>query len=192
MFAKHLTNLKSRIINPISKQFNNMAKVKPSSKNHSEIDSKKEWYVVYCKPNTEKKTAERLAQHGIKVYCPLKMELRQWSDRKKKVQVPVLPSMILVKLNDKDRSQVFQVSTVVRFLFWLKKPAVVNAKEVEELKKVLSGETSQVTVETMKKGDVIKLNGLGFNDEDAVIKYATKTHYCVYLERLGFLVKVRR
>ena len=169
-----------------------MASAEPTSKKLSKVDSKKQWYVVYCKPNTEKKTAERLAQYGVKVYCPLKTELRQWSDRKKKVQVPVLPSMVLVNIKYKDRSQVFQVPTAVRFLFWLKKPAVVRYNEVEELKKVLSGETSQVSVETMKKGDVIKLKGLGFDGEDAVIKYATNTHYCVYLERLGFLVKVKR
>lgn len=169
-----------------------MASTEPISKKLSKIDSKKQWYVVYCKPNTEKKTAERLAQCGIKVYCPLKTELRQWTDRKKKVQVPVLPSMVLVYLKDKERPQVFQVSTVVRFLFWLKKPAIVSAEEVVELKKVLSGETSQVSVESMQKGEAIKLKGLGFDGEDAVIKYVTKSHYCVYLERLGFLVKVKR
>lgn len=169
-----------------------MAEPEPTSKILSKINTKKQWYVVYCKPNTEKKTAERLTQCGINVYCPLKTEIRRWSDRKKKIQVPVLPSMILVHLKDKDRAKVFQVPTVVRFLFWLKKPAIVREEEVEELKELLSGKRSQVSVEPMKKGDVIKLNGLGFDDEKAVLKYTTKTHYCVYLERLGFLVKVKR
>ncbi len=169
-----------------------MAKAKSIAKKNPEIDSRKQWYVVYCKPNTEKKTAERISELGIKVYCPLKTEVRQWSDRKKKVQVPVLPSMLLVKTKDQDRASVFQVPTVVRYLYWLKNPAVVREEEVEELKKALSGEYSQVSIETMTKGDAIKLNGLGFDDEKAVIKYVTKSHYCVYIERLGYLVKVKR
>lgn len=164
----------------------------PTQKSLSKINTQKNWYVVYCKPNTEKKTAERLSEIGIKVYCPLKTEIRHWSDRKKKVHVPVLPSMILVRLKDKDRSSVFQVSTVVRYLYWLKEPAVVKDGEIDELKKIMSGEISQVSVEPLQKGDAIKLKGLGFDDEEAVLKYETKTHFCVYLERLGFIVKVKK
>ena len=169
-----------------------MAKAKPRQKHLSKTETQKNWYVLYCKPNTEKKTAQRLSECGVKVYCPLKTELRQWSDRKKKVEVPVLPSMIMVCLKEKDRSQVFQVSTAVRYLYWLKKPATVREEEIEELQNILSGQTSQVTVEQMSKGDAIKLSGLGFEDEKAVIKYVTKSHYCVYLERLGYMVKVKR
>lgn len=159
---------------------------------NSKTVSKKQWYVVYCKPNTEKKTAERLSECGIKVYCPLKVEVRQWSDRKKKVKVPLLPSMILVHLKDKNRQQVFQVPTVVRYLYWLKKPAVVNPKEIDALKEALSCEYSEVSVQNTAMGEAIKLNGLGFENEEAVIKYVTKSHYCVYLERLGFMVKVKK
>jgi transcription antitermination factor NusG len=169
-----------------------MANTEPTPIKHPKTDLKKQWYVVYCKPNTEKKTAEKLEQCGVKVYCPLKTEVRQWSDRKKKIKVPVLPSMLLVKFKDKDRPKVFQVTTVVRYLYWLNKPATVREEEVKELKKALSGEYSQVSIETKTKDDVIKLSGLGFEDEKAVIKYVTKSHYCVYIERLGFLVKVKR
>jgi len=169
-----------------------MASKKPIPKNLSKINSKKHWYVVYCRPNTEKKTAERLTQKGLKVYCPLKTEVRQWSDRKMKVQTPVLPSMILVKLRDKDRNLVFQAPNVVRYLFWLKKPAVVREEEVEELRKILSGDSSQVSVEAMTKGEAIKLKGFGFDDEEGILKYVTNSYYCVYLERLGFMVKVKR
>lgn len=169
-----------------------MAKTKPLQKYLPKTETQKNWYVLYCKPNTEKKTAQRLSERGIKVYCPLKTELRQWSDRKKKVEVPVLPSMLMVYLKEKNRQQVFEVPTAVRYLFWLKKPAIVKEEEIEELKNILSGKTSQVSVEQMSKGDAIKLSGLGFDDEKAVIKYVTKSHYCVYLERLGFMVKVKR
>jgi transcription antitermination factor NusG len=169
-----------------------MANAEPIPKKLSKINSKKQWYVVYCKPNTEKKTAERLNQSGIEVYCPLKTELRQWSDRKKKVQVPVLPSMVLVNIKYKDRLKVFEIPSAVRFLFWLKAPAVVREEEVNELKEILSGESSQVSVETMSKGEAIKLTGLGFDEQEAVLKYVTKSHYCVYLERLGYMVKVKR
>ena len=77
------------------------------------------WYVIYTKPRNEKKVAERLQQIGITVYCPMITMIKQWSDRKKKVQIPLLNSYVFVCLEDKEREKVFQVSGVVRYLFWL-------------------------------------------------------------------------
>ena len=47
------------------------------------LDSKK-WFVVYTKPRTEIKVSQRLSVLGIENYTPTRMEVRQWSDRKKK------------------------------------------------------------------------------------------------------------
>lgn len=169
-----------------------MAQLKPINLKFSKTKTEKNWYVIYCKPNTEKKTAENLMKCGIEVYCPLQKKIRQWSDRKKKVEVPVLPSMILVHIKEQDRPQVFQVHTVQRYLFWLKKPAVVKKEEIEQLKQALSKNPKNVSVEKIDDSHKVKLKGLGFDDKDAKLKYATKTHYCIYLERLGFVIKIER
>lgn len=42
-------------------------------------------------PGAEKKVKERLDQIGIENYLPLRTEYRVWSDRKKKVSVPLFP-----------------------------------------------------------------------------------------------------
>ena len=169
-----------------------MANIKPNISQNKPLANTKNWYVVYCKTNTEKKTALLLNQLGIKAYCPTRTELRYWSDRKKKVEIPVLPSMVLVYLKDKERNSVFQIPTVVRYLFWLKKPAVVLENEISALKSILSGDTSSVEIENVSQGDYIKLKGLGFEQEEATLKYVSKTHYCVYLERLGYLIKIKK
>ena len=59
------------------------------------------WHVLYTKPRHEIKTLERLAQNGFEVYCPMKTTLKQWSDRKKKVSEPLLPSYIFIKITEK-------------------------------------------------------------------------------------------
>ena len=62
------------------------------------LDSKK-WFVLFTKPRTEIKVSQRLSVLGIENYTPTRIEVRQWSDRKKKITVPLLPSMVLVSLN---------------------------------------------------------------------------------------------
>ena len=57
------------------------------------------WYVVYTKPKWEKKVAERLNEIGITAYCPFITKVSQWSDRKKKIEVPLFNSYIFVKID---------------------------------------------------------------------------------------------
>ena len=58
------------------------------------------WFVIHTKPRFEKKVEERLLSLGIEAYCPTRKEIRLWSDRKKKIDIPVLPSMVLVRLEE--------------------------------------------------------------------------------------------
>ena len=60
---------------------------------------------------------ERLFNAGFEAYTPFKIEIRQWSDRKKKIKVPLLTSMVLVKVAENDLNTVFGIPGVVRFLF---------------------------------------------------------------------------
>ena len=98
------------------------------------------WYVVYTKSRFEKKAEEHLLSLGVNAYCPIRNEIRLWSDRKKRIQVPVLPSMVLVNIDEKDIYKVFECPSVVRYMFWLGKRAVVRQSEVDLLKKYLKGD----------------------------------------------------
>ena len=111
------------------------------------------WYVIYTQPRNEKKVAERLENIGITAYCPLVTQIRQWSDRKKKVQVPLINSYVFVNVSEKEREQVFQVSGIVRFLFWLGKPAVVRDEEILALQESLKHTMSAVEVTGLQIGD---------------------------------------
>lgn len=53
------------------------------------------WFVLYVKPKQELKVAQQLANINVETYAPYKKEIRQWSDRKKKLMSPYLPLMFL-------------------------------------------------------------------------------------------------
>jgi len=88
------------------------------------------WFVVYTKSRNELKVQNHLISIGIEAFTPTRTELRQWSDRKKKVVVPLLPSMVLVRLDEKEAHKVFEIPGVVRYLFEHGKRAVVSNEEV--------------------------------------------------------------
>jgi len=94
----------------------------------------KRWLVLYTKSRTEKSVASRLETCGMEVYCPLKRSKRRWSDRWKWVEQPLFSSYVFVKATEEEREAVLSVPGVVRYLFWLGKPAVVRDEEIERIK----------------------------------------------------------
>lgn len=115
------------------------------------------WYVLYTKPRNEKKVAELLTAKGIEVYCPVKEEIRQWSDRKKKVLEPVFSSYIFVQLNDykEDHLPVLVTPGSVRFLWWNKKPGVVHDKEIQAIREFLNNyKGAEINIEVAKGQEV--------------------------------------
>ena len=149
------------------------------------------WYVVYTKPKWEKKVAEQLKNRGVECYCPLITQVRQWSDRKKKVQVPLFNSYVFVQLEESDRNLVLQSVGVVRYLFWLGNPAIVRNEEIEVIKKWLNESNDcEVTVAPYQIGDKVKLESGPFANQEAIVKEVNKTHYLLVLESLGCVLKM--
>lgn len=149
------------------------------------------WYVVYTKPKWEKKVAERLNEIGVVAYCPLVTKISQWSDRKKRISVPLFNSYVFVQVEDKDRNRVFEISGAVRYLFWLGKPAVVKDLEIEAIRQWLSApDVYEVALDQWKKGDKITLESGPFISQTAIIQEVKQNHYILILESLGCMLRV--
>ena len=148
------------------------------------------WNVIYTKSRSEKKVEERLKNIGIKAYCPVRTEVKFWSDRKKSILVPVLPSMVLVKIEKNKRNQVFDIPGVVRYMFWLKKHAVVRDSEVDSLKLLLkSNNIIEQNVASYNVGDEIKISSI--EDQLGIIKKISKNQIWVVLKQLGYVIKLK-
>ena len=147
------------------------------------------WFVIHTKPRFEKKVEERLLSFGIEAYCPTRKEIRLWSDRKKKVDVPVLPSMVLVRLKEKEVNDVFNINGVIRYMFWLGKRAIVREQEIDILKNYLNG-NAIINQEIIKLNSGDRINLSGFNNENGVIEKVSKNTAWVFLENLGYKIKL--
>lgn len=138
------------------------------------------------------KVAEKLNEIGIECYCPLIIQIKQWTDRKKKIEVPLFNSYVFVQLEDGDRNSVFQISGIVRYLFWLGKPAIVRDEEINIIKTSLaSPNLSDVSVSSIQVGDRIKLESGAFTNQDAIVQEISNTYYTLVLESLGCVLKIK-
>ena len=113
----------------------------------------KKWFVVNTRPQQELKVAEQLTALGITNYCPNITLVKQYSDRKKKVIRPLISSYVMVKLEENQREKVFSCTGIVRYLFFLGKPAVVPASDINLMQDHLNGVYNDIKVTTLHVGD---------------------------------------
>ena len=150
------------------------------------------WYVIYTKPRWEKRVATELEELDIEAYCPVVTEVRQWSDRKKKVVTPLFKSYVFVRLTEKTRQEVFKAPGVIQFLFWLGKPAVVKDVEIETIKKWLSDDEIEiVSTDHLSPGDQITIAEGNFKGQEAIIQKIGKKRLRLILKSMGFVVNVK-
>src|SRR6478752_682736 len=76
----------------------------------------KTWHAIYVKSRTEKKVGELLSERGIDNYVPLVKTMRQWSDRKKLVEFPLLNGYVFVSIAPIESEKVLQTRGVVNFV----------------------------------------------------------------------------
>jgi transcriptional antiterminator RfaH len=116
------------------------------------------WYPVYTHPRAEKSAYQLLLAKGITSYLPLRKELRQWSDRKKWVEEPLLKSYLFVWISAREYSEVLMTKGLCRFIYFSGKIASVPERHIENLRLLLASEAElEVTGRKYKKGENVEV-----------------------------------
>jgi len=152
----------------------------------------KKWFVVYTKPQQELKVASQLSAMGITNYCPTITLVKQYSDRKKKVTRPLLSSYVMVELDDKERNKVFVCNGIVRYLFFLGKPAVIPAHQINLMKDHLNGVYNDFKVTTLSVGDSHKITEGPFSGISGKVVETDNTKVKLELASLGMRITLRK
>ena len=152
----------------------------------------KKWFVVYTRPQQELKVAEQLSAMGITNYCPTITLLKQYSDRKKKVNKPLLSSYVMVELEENQRNKVFSCSGIVRYLFYLGRPAVVPTFEINLMQNHLNGVYNDSKVTTLSIGDSYTITQGPFSGNCGKVVEINKTKVKLELPSLGMRITLKK
>jgi len=146
----------------------------------------KNWYVLYTKPRHEKKVAERLTGAGFSVYCPLQKVVRKWSDRTKVVEEPLFKGYVFIQIENHKRDEVFTFPGTVRYLFWLRRPAVVREEEIATIQKWLGHyHHDRLKVTDITPGTYVRITSGKFMNEEGILIDTSNSKALVQLKGLG-------
>ncbi len=84
----------------------------------SGIGAAEHWYALHTQARHEKVVEHKLRERGIETFLPLVTEIHRWSDRKKKVQLPLFNSYVFARLTPTkvDRLRVLTIDGVFSFV----------------------------------------------------------------------------
>jgi transcription antitermination factor NusG len=125
----------------------------PSSPVHTDVF----WYATYTYPRHEKTVFEQLMQKSVECYLPLSEEVHRWTDRNVKVQLPLLPGYVFVRIPLSERRNVLSVGSVIRILSFNGRPQPLPESEIAALKRSLQYRRVERLPYYLCKGDRVRI-----------------------------------
>lgn len=162
----------------------------PSNGTGEGVARSKHWYVAYVRMHHEKKVSERLEKMRIENFVPIQQELHQWSDRRKLIDKVILPMMVFVYADPKERTEVLTIPTVSRFMVMRGEstPAIIPDEQMARFRFMLdySEESVSMSASPLSPGEKIQvikgpLSGL----KGELVTVNGKTKVAVRLTMLG-------
>lgn len=113
-----------------------------------ENNKKDFWLIILTKLRQEKNVRDYLLNQNFEVYLPLYQVVKQWSDRKKKIEVPLFNSIVFVK------------NEITNYTFFYENPLIkgVMKNKNKEFAYVRPHEIENIKIMLNEKESIVKIN----------------------------------
>jgi transcriptional antiterminator RfaH len=156
------------------------------------IDNTYKWYPIYTRSRAEKKTKLELDKKNIQSYLPLKKTVKQWSDRKKIVEEPLLKSYLFVYISAKEYAEVLMTNGFSRFIYFSGKIADLPEKQLNDLKLLLAhSDELEILEYDISPGEKILIKAGPFKGIIAeLVSLKNKKSVVLRLQNLGYTIHI--
>lgn len=119
------------------------------------------WYAVQTRSRHEKLVACHLKTRGVSQYLPIVVETHRWSDRRRRVELPLFPGYVFVRVADcnERRVEVLRIPGVVRFVGATPTGTAIPDTEIESVKTLVEGNLPWTSYPFLKTGQRVRIRG---------------------------------
>ena len=158
--------------------------------------SERTWHALYVRSRSEKKVLSQLEERGMEAYLPLVTKVKQWSDRRKKIEEPLFKSYVFVRSNAKEYLPILNVYGVMRFVMFEKEAVVVPDNQIVAIKRFVEDyehgeEYKMQNKEELKVGQKVRIINGPMKDLVGTLEtICNKRHLIVYINVVGQYIPV--
>lgn len=149
----------------------------------------KQWYALYVRSRAEKKVVTQLEDLGVEVFLPLVTRIKQWSDRKKKVEEPLFKSYVFVHSTAQQHIPILNVYGVIKFVTFEHQAVVVPDNQIIAIKRYIDDfdeKERELTNAELQVGDMVRItNGPMQGLIGRLHSVKDKRQLIVYIEAVG-------
>jgi transcription antitermination factor NusG len=129
------------------------------------------WYAVHTRSRHEKKVAAELLQKGITTFLPLLTQMRKWSDRRMKVDVPLFSCYVFVNIptSPETRIAVLRTLGVLAFVGGNNLASPIPPKEIEQIQTILDRKVPFAAHPFLEIGQRVRIRGGALDGIEGVL-----------------------
>ena len=153
--------------------------------------AKLRWYAAYTSANHEKRVAQQLTWRSVEHFLPVYESVRRWKDRRVRLQLPLFPGYVFVRLALRDRLRVLAVPGVARLVGFDGCATVVPAEDIEAIRACLEGNRDVQPHPYVRCGQRVRvLSGPLAGFSGILVRQKNRTRFVVSFEVLERSVSV--
>lgn len=120
-----------------------------------------QWYAIQTRPKHEKRAVSELEQKGIVAFLPLITEVHRWSDRRKKIELPLFSCYAFVNIPASVEMRVSVLSTngVLCFVGSQNKGTPIPDSQIAQIRTLLDSKVPFTSHPFLKVGQRVRIRG---------------------------------
>lgn len=151
----------------------------------------KKWFVLFTRPRYEKKIAQEISLMDYEHYLPLRTTLRKWSDRTKRIQEPLFPNYLFVKISMQEKYKVLSADGVVKFVSCAGRPVPISEMEIVKIKRIESADHDIAVERFSSIGEKVKVTeGIFAGLEGELIRAPQGSRLLIKLHMINYAISV--
>jgi len=129
------------------------------------------WYAIQTRARHEKVVADRLQEQGLTTFLPLLTEVHRWSDRKKKVEMPLFSCYVFAKMipTGEQRQRVYRVNGVFRIVGVQGEGIAIPDEQIESVRALVQQHLPWFTHPFLKVGQRVRIRGGALDGVEGVL-----------------------
>jgi len=131
----------------------------------------KKWFVVHTRARHEKVVAAQLRGRGIDAYLPLVEEIHRWSDRRKRVQVPLFPGYTFFHAHESAEtvSTIAQIESVAGIVGVGPAGTSIPDEQIEAVQRLVSHNLPCVNHPFLEVGQRVRIRGGALDGVEGIL-----------------------
>jgi transcription antitermination factor NusG len=151
------------------------------------------WYALIVKHQHEKVVARELQSIGIEALLPVYKTRRDWSDRTKEIELPLISGYVFARIGEESRVQALRIPSVLRLVGFGGKPAPIDTREIAALRAAMNSKLPLKPWPYLREGDRVRVERGPLKDTEGVVlreKDSMRLVICVELLQRSVAVEV--